>query len=305
VIADVSTLSLDDDDDALLDSGFLKKLEYLRILSKQAFAGRFRAERRSRALGAGLEFADHRMYAAGDDIRRVDWRAWQRLGRLLVRLFEEEQDLPIYLFIDASRSMAAGRPSKLSYARRVAAALCYIGLAKLDRVSLIAYSARLREQLPTQRGKGRIFRIFSFLSAVKPEGETDAVAAFTSFCTSPRRRGLAVVISDLLDPHGFAGGLDVLRRQQNDLFVIHLSSPTDAAPDWAGDLRLVDAETGEACDVSVTPAMLEAYRGVYARFCTEVDDYCTKYGAGYVKVITDAPFEDVILQVFRQGRFIA
>ena len=121
---------------SLFDDEFLKKLEYLSILSKRLFAGQLKAERRAKRRGTGLEFADYRQYVAGDDFRHLDWKAYLRLNRLILRLFEEEEDLPIYIFVDASQSMSYGDPSKFDYARRVAAALCYIGLSNLDRDAL-------------------------------------------------------------------------------------------------------------------------------------------------------------------------
>src|SRR2546425_10557844 len=158
----------------LFDDEFLKKLEYLNIISKRLFAGQFRAERRARKRGTGLEFADYRQYVSGDDFRHLDWKAYLRLNRLILKLFEEEEDLPIYFFVDCSQSMNYGNPSKIDYARRVAAALCYIGLANLDRVNIVAYADKVRAELPPQRGKGRIFKIFRFLSDVTPSGETNS-----------------------------------------------------------------------------------------------------------------------------------
>src|SRR6188474_992524 len=123
------------------ENDFLRKLEYLHVVSKRALAGQNRADRLSPKRGRGLEFADHRGYSAGDDFRHIDWKAYQRLNRLLLRLFDEEQDLPIYLFIDASKSMS--EPAKFDQARRIAAALCYIGLAHLDRVLILPFGGRL------------------------------------------------------------------------------------------------------------------------------------------------------------------
>src|SRR6187397_3032890 len=103
---------------SLFDDEFLKKLEYLNIISKRVFAGQFKAERRARKRGTGLEFADYRQYVAGDDFRHLDWKAYMRLNRLILRLFEEEEDLPIYVFVDCSQSMTYGLPSKFDYARK-------------------------------------------------------------------------------------------------------------------------------------------------------------------------------------------
>src|SRR5215510_16543360 len=174
----------------LFDDEFLKKLEYLNIISKRLFAGQLRAERRTRRRGTGLEFADYRAYVAGDDFRHLDWKAYLRLNRLILRLFEEEEDLPIYMFVDSSQSMNYGDPTKFDYGRRVAAALCYIGLSNLDRVNVVSYADRVRGELRPQRGKGRIFRVFRFLEEITPGGQTNARESFKNYCTETRRRGL-------------------------------------------------------------------------------------------------------------------
>jgi len=289
---------------ALFDDEFLKKLEYLNILSKRLFAGQFRAERRTRKRGAGLEFADYRPYVSGDDFRHLDWKAYLRLNRLILKLFEEEEDLPIYFFVDCSQSMAYGDPSKLDYGRRVAAALCYIGLANLDRVNIIAFADGIRGELPPQRGKGRIFKVFRFLTEVMPGGETNAREAFKTYCTETRRRGLAVVISDFFDQNGFEPALDILRHFRHDIFVVHIASHEEIEPHLRGELMLVDSENQQARQITVTPSLLAAYQAEYNRFCEQLEAYCWKYQLGYVRTATDFPFEELVLKVFRQGRFL-
>src|SRR3954447_7063782 len=121
--------------DDLFDDDFQRKLETLAIVSRRVFAGRMRAERRSKKKGSGQEFADHRDYVPGDDFRFVDWNVYQRFGKLLVRLYEEEEDLGITFIMDCSASMAFGNGKKFDQARRLAAALAYVGLANLDRVA--------------------------------------------------------------------------------------------------------------------------------------------------------------------------
>lgn len=292
-------------EEVLFDGEFLKKLEYLHILSKRVFSGQFRADRRTRKYGSGLEFADHRGYTPGDDFRHVDWKAYQRLDRLLLRLFQEEQDLPIYLMIDCSRSMAPGRPSKLHYSRQVAAALCYIGLAHLDRVTLFAYAQGMVRETAPQRGKGRILRVFDFLRDLDAAGHTDARTAFSTFCARRRPRGVAVVVSDFLDPRGPTSALDILRYAHHDIVAIHVVDPADAAPAVRGEVQLVDAETGDTRSLDVTPSIVAAYEATFARFCVELEEYCSKYQLGYLRTDTRVPFEDAILRVFRQGRFLA
>jgi uncharacterized protein (DUF58 family) len=289
---------------SLFNDEFLKKLEYLSILSKRLFAGQFRAERRAKRRGTGLEFADYRQYVAGDDFRHLDWKAYLRLNRLILRLFEEEEDLPIYIFVDVSQSMTYGDPSKVDYARRVAAALCYIGLSNLDRVHVVAYADKIRGELAPQRGKGRIFRVFRFLEEVAMGGETNAKDSFKFYCTETRRRGLAVVISDFFDPQGFQSGLDILRHFKHDLFVLHIAAHEEVDPALKGELVLVDSENNVSREVTVTPSLLASYKVEYTRFCTDIESYCSKYQLGYVRTVTDFPFEELVLRVFRQGRFL-
>src|SRR6476661_37833 len=155
---------------------FLKKLEYLHVVSKQAFAGQNRADRLTPKRGRGIEFADHRPYAAGDDYRQIDWKAYKRLNRLLLRLFDEERDLSIYLMLDVSRSM--GEPAKFDMARRIAAALCYIGLAHLDRLTILPFGRDLAHASSPGRREGRIFRVFEMLERLEADGPTDLRQSF-------------------------------------------------------------------------------------------------------------------------------
>lgn len=288
----------------LFDDEFLKKLEYLNVVSKRFKAER-RVDRRRRRRGGGLEFADHRAYVPGDDFRHLDWKAFLRLNRLILKLFEEKEDLPIYLFLDASQSMNYGQPLKLDYVRRVAAALCYIALGNLDRVNVVSFADRVTSELPPQRGRGRIFTIFRFLEAMAPTGATNARASFKTYCSQLRRRGLAVVVSDFLDPQGFESGLDVLRHAGHDVFLVHVVSQEEIDPPLRGELQLVDAESQARCDITITPSMLAAYSAEFARHCQSIEQYCSRYQLGYVRAATDVPFEELVLQVFGQGRFLA
>ena len=288
---------------APFDEQFMQKLEYLAIVSKR-FAAQFKVERRSRKLGSGLEFADYRGYVPGDDFRYLDWKAYLRLDKLLLRLYEEEEDLPIYMFVDTSRSMHYGSPGKLQYARKVAAALCYIGLANLDRVTIIGYANGIEQQLSPQRGKNQIFRVFQFLSELKPSGRTNAEKAFKVFCTGKRRRGLAVVVSDFFDPNGFETGLNMLRYYRHDIFALQVVAPEEVSPHIRGELQLIDSEDRSSRTISVTEGIIEAYRKEVGAYCEEIRQYALKYQLGYVRTLTSFPFEDLILEVFRQGRFL-
>jgi uncharacterized protein (DUF58 family) len=285
------------------EDDFLKKLEYLHVVSKRAFAGQNRADRLARKRGRGLEFADHRGYSAGDDFRHIDWKAYKRLGRLLLRLFDEEQDLPIYLFIDCSQSMR--EPAKFDQARRIAAALCYIGLAHLDRVTLLPFDSEIGDETQPGRGKGRIFRVFELLERLETEGPTDLREVFTEFASRTRQQGLAVVISDFLDPRGFEHALKLVASMGHDVFVVHVASASDRDPGAIGEVRFVDSETGELRDVDVTPALVRAYGDAWRTHAEELERFCGRYNLGYVRADADVPFDEIILKTFRKGRFLA
>ena len=300
------------------DDDFLKKLEYLHVVSKRALAGQNRADRLTPKRGRGLEFADHRPYAPGDDFRHIDWKAYKRLNRLLLRLFDEERDLPIYLMLDVSRSMA--EPAKFDMARRITAALCYIGLVHLDRLTILPFGRGLGHESSPGRGKGRIFRIFELLERMEAGGPTDLRASFKEFASRPRQLGLTVVISDFLDPswnavnendnphagaHGFEAGLKILRTLGHDVFVIHVASQRDRDPGAYGDVRFVDVETGELREIEVTPRLASAYVRVWHQHASDLERFCGRYDIGYVRADAERPFEEIVLKAFRQGRFLA
>ena len=322
------------------DDDFLKKLEYLHVVSKRAFAGQNRADRLTPKRGRGLEFADHRPYTPGDDFRHIDWKAYKRLHRLLLRLFDEERDLPIYLMLDVSRSMA--EPAKFDMARRIAAALCYIGLVHLDRLTIVPFGAGLRAESAPGRGKGRIFRVFELLERMEAGGPTDMRESFKEFAARPRQLGLTVVMSDFLDPagasakagppslggkapstevrrdlagasaeagprqgEGFEAGLKILRTLGHDVFVVHVTSERDRDPGAFGDVRFVDSETGDLREIEVTPRLAAAYVAAWEKHADDLARFCGRYNIGYVRADAERPFEEIILRSFRQGRFLA
>jgi uncharacterized protein (DUF58 family) len=294
-----------EDRSGLFDERFLKTLEHLHMVSRKVFAGNLRAERRTRKVGSGIEFADHRTYARGDDFRYIDWNLYGRLDKLLLRLFEEEEDLHIYLLIDVSESMAIGSPlPKLHYAMQVGAALSYVGLANLDRVAIIPFSDRLIDRLPPSRGKNRIFRVFDFLRHCDIGGQTALAECMKTFVTQNKRRGLAVVISDFYDPVGFEQGLNTLRYNKFEPFVLQVYDQREADPQLHGDLALVDCETGDTREVTVSRSLLEAYQREHEKYCKELEAYCTRYAMAFFRTHTGIPFDQLVLKIFRSGGFL-
>ena len=300
------------------DQQFLKQLEYLHVVAKKVFAGKSRAERRSRGQGSGIEFADHRDYTAGDDLRYLDWSVYGRMDRLLLRLFEQEEDLHIYLLIDRSASMrlggrpdvpmlkrsGEGRIAKLGYAAQVTAALAYVGLANLDRVAIYGLGERLSAELPASRGKGQIFKVFDFLAGLRPEGKTDLRASIGEFVQRIKRRGIAIVISDFYDHSGYEEGLNLLRYHRFEPAAIQIIDPVEVNPSVRGDIEIVDMETGELREVTLSQSLIDAYKKEHTQYCETLAAFCKSRSVSYIRAETSLPFDDLTLSALRHGGFI-
>lgn len=284
----------------LFDEAFLRRLEALGLVTHQRVHGHLRGQHRSVRKGVGMVFSDFRPYAPGDDTRHIDWGVYMRLDRLLMRLFEEEADLPIYILVDASKSMGFGQPAKFDYARKLAAALAHISLLNHDRVSVVAYAQGIVDALPARRGKNQAYRVFKFLEALAPSGKTSLGSAVRGYFGSSRPRGFVVLISDFLDPDGVEEPLAILRRYRHDVAVLHVTDPEEESPQLPEEVMLVDAESEVATEVHVTPALLEAYRKAFREHCDEVAGWCRKYGWSYAQASTGVDFDDLMLKVFRE-----
>ena len=280
----------------LLSPDFLAQLERLALLSRRAFRGRVKGERRSPRKGISVEFSDYRPYGIGDDLRYVDWNIYGRLDRLYVKLFVDEEDLCLNILLDASGSMAFGSPSKLAYGTRLAAGLGFVGLVNLERVGVAVVRERLAEGVGPARGRSQILPLMDFLSRVRPAGATSLNEGLGAWGLRTREAGLAVVISDLMDPGGYERGLRSLLEHRHDLHVIHLLAAEEMNPAWAGDLRLQDAETGETRDLTLDAEAMRVYRGRLRDFLERAEAFCRANEIGYHRVVTDTPVEEFMLR---------
>lgn len=285
---------------ALFDSDFLKKLEYLSLVSRRLFRGSLLAQRRTKQTGGGIEFADHRDYSHGDDFRYLDWNVFARHGELLLKRFQEEEDLHVYLLLDCSRSMAFGSPPKFDLARQVVAALAYIALSDLDRIAVIAFAGDIVADFPLTRGKDRILTLLKFLDGLEVQGEdTDLGRVLKAFTQRPHRRGLAIVVSDLFDPQGYQRGLDLLRYRNYEVHAVQLHDRQEAEPNLLGELELVDIESDHGQKVTITEKSLKRYRQLFAEFQEELRRYSRKYGVGLSQTECDVPFDELVLKMMR------
>lgn len=288
---------------SLLEPEFLRKLEQLTIVSKKVFSGQLKGDRRSSRRGTSVEFADFRNYALGDDLRYVDWNTFARLEKLFLKLFMEEEDLHVYLLLDGSQSMAYGAPSKFDYARRVAASLGYIGLTNLDRVGATVFAEKMRDHQPPVRGKQQVFPYFSFLEKAQPGGQTSLAASLKEFALRTRRPGVAILISDFFDPE-WETGLKALLHRRFQVSAIQVLDRSEIRPDLVGDLKLVDCETGEEREITISAGLLKEYQKSVDQFCGGIQDTCRRYGADYIQAITDQPFEEMILNWLRRNGMV-
>jgi uncharacterized protein (DUF58 family) len=280
---------------SLFTPEFLAQLERLSLASRRTFRGRTKGERRSPRKGQSVEFSDYRAYGHGDDLRYVDWNIYGRTDRLHVKLFVDEEDLCLHLLIDASASMDFGRPTKLSYAVRLAAALGFVGLVNLERVGVGVLRQQVAEGWPPARGRNQFMGLVDFLANVQPGGRTSLNAGLANYAMRARDAGVAVVMSDLLDPDGYEAGLRALLERRFDIHVVHLLAPDEMNPEFAGDLRLVDSETGELRELSVDGDALRAYRRRLHEFLERLETFCRTKEIGYHRVITDTPVEGFVL----------
>lgn len=285
------------------DEAFLRKLEYLSIVARRVFAGGLRADRRSKKLGAGIEFADHRAYTAGDDLRYLDWAVYARLERLLLRLFEEEEDLHVYLLIDTSASMAGS--DKLEHALKIAASLAYVGLSNLDRVSVVPLSSEAPTGLRPTRGRGAILPILQFMESLEPRGTTALEASVEAFTRRAPKPGVVVLLSDFYDLDGYRPALDLLRYRRHEPTAIHIWSAAEARPDLLGDVELVDLESGAARELTVDEDLLAAYETAHRDLTEGLERHCTARGVGYVRADVEVPFDETVLHLFRKSGLVA
>jgi uncharacterized protein (DUF58 family) len=286
-------------DAQLLSPGLLAQLERMELVSRKIFRGRMKGERRSRRKGQSVEFADFRNYVAGDDLRFIDWNLYARLERLFLKLYLEEEDLHFYALLDTSRSMDFGQPTKLHYAKQVAASLGFIGLCRADRVRIEALGRRSQPRGPVLRGRSQLWRMLGYLNSLEPGENVPLAEGVKNFCVRNSGKGIVILISDLLDKSGYEGALRYLLAQQMDIYVIHVLSPAELEPDVTGDLKLVDCEDADVAEITVSRPLLDRYQRTLAAFVEGAREFCTKRGMSYVMTSTNVPVDELVSKYLR------
>ena len=297
--------SRDPQPETFFDTEFLRKLERLHLVAKRLSWAGAKGEHAASRKGFSLEFSDYRRYQHGDDLRYVDWNIYRRLERLLLKVFTAEEEMNIYLLIDTSRSMAEGAPAKLDYAKKVAAALGYIGLKNLDRLGGASFSTRLQAPLTLGRGRKQVLSLFRFLGKLSCAGETNLRAAIHSFTNLFPHPGFVVVISDLFDPAGWRAALEELTVKRYQLLVIHIVDEQETRPKPWGDIALVDVEGGRERKFFLDVDLVHRFQAELDRYFKEIEAVCASRRIDYLRTTTQVPFDEFVLQTLRRVSSVA
>lgn len=287
----------------MLTPQFLKQLDPFYIRLKHSFRGKFRGERRSLNRGTGMEFADYRTYEPGDDLRYVDWNIYARLGRLFIKLHHTDEDMPLILLLDCSRSMGFGTPTKLTCAKQIAAALGYIALAHADSVAVYACAESLSVTLPPTSGKSQFSRLTKAITAIAADGQTRLTECFKRLPMYQQHPGMVVILSDFLDPDSYTAGLKFLTGHGFSLTAIHVVSPEEIDPQahlenatTGNNWLMEDAETGETKAITMNAEILTQYQTQQQAFCDSLQRFCIDQGIIYAQLKIDTPIEAFVLQ---------
>lgn len=289
----------------LLDREFLERLERLTIHWQRSFAGLVGGHNRSRFAGGGQEFLEHRHFHQGDDLRAVNWRAYMRLDKMFLKMFQIEPRVPVRLLLDTSKSMAATSGDKFLYARRFAAALCYVGLVRLDTIQILPFETRLHEGKTAGGGRHRYRPVAEFLEALEPAGSTDFLAVVREFLNEYPQRGLVMVISDFLDDGSCEKALQYLADYGNDLMLVQLWADEDRQPPWQGEVEMVEAESGAKMRIQVDDAARRKYTEAFDLFSAGLKEVALRNDGKYAGLPTSMPLEEAIFGAMVRARSIA
>jgi uncharacterized protein (DUF58 family) len=282
----------------LVDRRFLQKLERLTLEWRKSFNGTVGGRQTARFAGAGQEFLEHRNFHHGDDLRAVNWRAYLRFDKLFLKMFQIEPRVPVRLLLDASASMAAacapGEWTKFDYARRIAAALVYVGLVQLDSILVQPFASTLREPLLASGGRHRFQPAETYLRELHAGGRTNFFETARQYLRAYPQRGLSIVISDFLDDSDCLQPLQYLADYGHELLLIQLWSEQDRQPSDEGEVELIDAETGSRLRVAVDGRARDRYTQAFDRYASQLRKLALRSGGRYAGLSTQVPLEEAM-----------
>ena len=280
--------------EVFIDSAFLQKLERLALRWQKSFPGLVGGHNISHSAGPGQEFLDHRHFHHGDDLRAVNWRAYLRLDKLFLKMFQVEPRVPVRIMLDCSSSMQTGEVAKFDYARRLAAALAYVGLVRLDTICLQPFAAELGDSFVCSGGRHRFMPAVNFLKQLEPGGRTNYLHLARQFVGRYPQRGLLIVISDFFDDGGCERPLQYLADFGHELSLVHVWSEEDRVPPWDGQLELLDAETGDKLEIGFDAEARDNYTGAFDEHAQAIQRVGLRNAGRYVGLSTATPLEEAV-----------
>ncbi len=283
-----------EDKSKLFDAEFFKMLENLNINIKKSASFGASGARKSKIKGTSVEFSDFREYVPGDDFRRIDWNAYGRFDKFFIKLFMEEREAMINIFVDSSKSMSFGQPSKSILALRLAAAFSYLTLNNLDRVCVNTMKNKELKVTDALSGKLMLQRTLSYLNNIEFEGTTDINASVTK--KDFKSKGVSIIISDFFTENGIEEAIKYLTFKKQEVILIHILSPEELEPDYYGQVKLIDSETREDRNIILNPSIMKAYKKQLGLFKKNIADIASKYGAAYIEASSDEVIEKIMFE---------
>ena len=291
-----------------LNDKFFSRLETLSLNLKASLRGYFGGKHLVSTYGQTVEFADYREYQLGDDIRRIDWNLFSRFEKYFLKLFTDERQMQIQIFLDCSGSMGKDNPAKSAYATATAAALGFLSVHNMDKVSFnIMKGERADNPFGTIVGKPAFYRSVSTLANVEFEGSSDIASCVTSCPDTSTGNGLTVIISDFFTESDWKKAVDYLCYKKRQVLLVQVMTPDEVEPPYEGRYTLIDSEAEDISDtknmrIRITKNMQRAYADAFKDYELDMKEFCAKRNVDLISVTTDVEIEKMLFgQLLKVG----
>ncbi|MBO6262834.1 MAG: DUF58 domain-containing protein [Clostridia bacterium] len=282
-----------------LNDKFFSRLETLALNLRKDLLGYFGGKHLVSTYGQTVEFSDYREYQLGDDIRRIDWNLYSRFEKYFLKLFTDERQMKVQIFLDCSASMGKDNPKKAAYAVAAAAAMGFLSVHNMDKLSFNIMKGNVSDSTQTIIGKNAFFREVSKLENVEFDDEADIESCVTSCPDTSSGNGLSIIISDFFTETNWKKAVDYLCYKHRQVLLVQIMSPEEIDPSYDGRVNLIDSESVDLSDtknmkIRITRSMQLAYAEALKDFKAEIKDFCSRRNVGFVSVSTDMPIEKVL-----------
>lgn len=273
----------------VLTKDFLAQLEAFSIKMEALLINGYSGARKSKAKGMSLEFSDFRPYTLGDDLRRIDWNSYGRFDKLFLKLFMEEKQASINIFLDNSMSMSTGNPEKFFYGKQLAVSLSYIALKNMDVVNLFACGKTINSEKKNIQTKNLFFDIVKFLDRLPTDSETKLTNSIMNIKNYPMAKGTTYIISDFFSQDGYEEAVKILQYKKQQVVLVQILSQEEMNPSLIGNYRLIDKESGQFKEIELSERKIEDYKKALKNFQSQIQGYCVQRGQQYICISTDIP----------------